>query len=432
MKNIPALRSSTLQLTSIPETSITKYIVRIPKSLYIISVCLMLGLYFVTLTPANDDFKVYYQAAASVRVTHSPYTQAPSYIYPPLLAYLVQPLSFLPQGYAQQVWFFINVGLLALLFLLCRKILAGIITPKLWSVIALAVVIAPPIRLCLQLGQIGLLIAVLLTALFACERHTFVAGLCLALASMLKIYPALFGLFLLARRSWALASMTTICVLGLFASTLISNGLIPYRQYLSNAILSHAPAQAEFNISFYGFWSRLFITSKYAVPIAHVPALALLLTALSSLVVVVLVVRMTTTNTSILYRQLLFSAWLVGMSLLSPINGYYNLVVLLFPLLSLVQYMRESPSPKIQHWLVLATLLLYVPPAWADSIPWIYKRVHTGWGLLFLTPSLYGLLLLLGLLLVALRNLQAFASDRDATGMRAASTVTGTSSISRR
>src|SRR5687767_9622824 len=30
-------------------------------------------------------------------------------------------------------------------------------------------------------------------------------------------------------------------------------------------------------------------------------------------------------------------------------------------------------------------------PTWADAQPWLYQRLHTGWGLLLLAPAFYGL-----------------------------------------
>ena len=81
------------------------------------------------------------------------------------------------------------------------------------------------------------------------------------------------------------------------------------------------------------------------------------------------------------------------MLLLTPANGYYNLVLLLLPCLAILRYLELSADRHVRTWLVIATALVCIPTGWTSAHPWLYQTLHIGWGLLVLTPPLYGLLL---------------------------------------
>jgi len=69
------------------------------------------------------------------------------------------------------------------------------------------------------------------------------------------------------------------------------------------------------------------------------------------------------------------------MLLLSPINGYYNLVLLLLPLLAALGHLECYPDRRALRWLILATALVCIPPGWTHVHPAIYDTLHRGMGL---------------------------------------------------
>src|SRR5262249_41356869 len=93
-----------------------------------------------------------------------------------------------------------------------------------------------------------------------------------------------------------------------------------------------------------------------------------------------------------------YSLWLCVMLILSPINGSYNLLLLLLPLLVILAYFEQTPDRRTRNWLIIGTALACFPPAWSDGLPAVYNAVHVGWGTLVLTPAFYGLVIYIGLL----------------------------------
>lgn len=376
---------------------------------------LLIGL---TLTPQVDDFKWYWQAGRSFSETGDPYrykddpaagiisqpqpAPAPgdivapifAYGYPPLFAYAMQPLSQLNYRTAQSIWFGLNTLLLGGLIALCMRLSGSTLARRYWGILILIMLVAPPTRLSLQLGQVSILIAVMLVGCLALERRPYLAGLLLAIASWIKLTPIVIGVRYALRRPRSVLWWTIIAGLALLALSLLAYGVAPYQYFFDSVVFGREyPYAAEHNISFYGFWSRLLARSLYAVPLLDAPTLARTLTLISSVAMLGLCVWATRAPSDQLGNQLVFCLWLCAMQLLSPSNGYYSLVVLLLPLLVMLHYLEQRPDRRVRLWLILGSALACIPPTWSDWQPALYNTVHIGWGLLVLTPSLYGLLI---------------------------------------
>ena len=78
----------------------------------------------------------------------------------------------------------------------------------------------------------------------------------------------------------------------------------------------------------------------------------------------------------------MFSLWIVALLLLTPINGYYNLPIVLFP--ALARSLADRPAPRLTTALLLGTALLWVPPGWAARSPALDTALRIGWGTLLL------------------------------------------------
>lgn len=360
-----------------------------------------------TLNPAVDDFKQYWQAAVHLRLAGDPYLSTPgpnAYPYPPLLAYLLQPLSLMAHWPAQLLWFAGNVIALLGFITLCIRLSGSHIARRYWGVVILGTVLAPPTRLSLQLGQVSILLALVLLVCYSwAGRAPSRAGLLLALASIVKLYPAILGvLYLLRCRRVALWT----CAWGsaIFIGTIVVSGSQPYLTYLDKVLFGgFYPYAAEFNISLASLWNRLFTPNHYAVAVADLPWMAQVLTILSSIGVLGACLWVVWLAPGKQLPVVVFSVWLCAMLLLSPINGYYNLVLLLLPLLLILSALERQPSRGLRNWLVGATALVYMPPGWSSVLPAVYQTVHRGWGTLILTPSLYGLIIFLMLAIALVR-----------------------------
>jgi len=388
-----------------------------------------LALIAVTLTPANDDFQQYWQASVNLLQSGDPYATTPEpgsanhagaasgtivifYPYPPLLAYLIQPLARLQHWQAQRVWFGMNCLALSALIWLCIRLSESTLARRYWGVVVLGTLLAPPTRLSLQLGQVSIMLGLLIVAGFAVSRRRpALAGVLLALTTLIKLYPGLLGLFYASRRSrrvvwWTIASGALI-----FTLSALAYGIAPYASYLRKDLLSGSyPYAAEFNISLVGFWDRLLSVSDFAEPLLVWPGLARMIVAALSFGVLAVCTWAGGDSGDALARLLRLGVWLCAMLLLSPVNGYYNLVLLLLPLLSALLYLERYPERRVSHWLVVATALICIPPGWTDVHPALYDALHRGAGLLLLTPAIYGLTIYLGLLALLIRRSAARAN----------------------
>ena len=380
-----------------------------------IAACWLLFLW-VNLASEVDDFGQYWQAGRNLIQTgdayattgpafaHLPADQRPApYPNPPLLAYLIQPLAWLPHMLARQIWFLLNCVLAIFLVFIVLRLFSNADFVQWWGVVLLLTLLAPTTRLCLQLGQLGLWLAVLsITGYAVYQRHPRIAGALLAFGAFIKLYPGLIALYYLFgwRRAVVAWAVTSGLVLGI--GSLLLHGVGPYITYAQRVLFSgFYPYEAEFNISLVGFWRRLLVRSDYGVAITNYPLLATVCVAVCAALLLALCSWLTYRFRASAQQPALFSLWLCAMLLLSPVNGYYNLVALLLPILVVLHSLIRQPNRNQRNSLFAALLLLNIPPTWSDAAPW-YAFVHVGWGLLLLTPSFYGIVLLFGLLVVQL------------------------------
>jgi hypothetical protein len=352
-----------------------------------------------TLTREVDDFKQLRRGAVDLLEQGDPYATRKQFLaespderpipgkplengfkYTPIFAYLFQPFGLLSHRAGQLAWFAINIAALVGLTLLCVRLSGAQLGRSYWGVLALGLVVAPPTRLSLQLGQISIVLALALVALYSlAQRRGWLASLVRG-----------------PRRIVTQTAASTLLMIGVFVPFY---GIEHYRSFVDVVVLgSFHPYAADFNISLVAFWTRLLTQTPYAVPPLVAPTLARALIVASSLLVLACCYLAHRRGGGERSQLFAFNAWLCGMLLLSPINGVYNLVLLLLPLLTIARELEHAPSRRLRNWLLFATALVCVPPTWSRATPWLYNAAHTGWGVLVLTPAFYGLLIYFGLL----------------------------------
>jgi hypothetical protein len=352
-----------------------------------------------SLSEPLDDSRQYRQAARNLLALNDPYATTggadaslPPYPNPPLLAYLLVPTLGLGEEGGRLAWLGLNVAALAALIWLSLRVARPPGARYYWGMLAFGVSISAPAYLCLLLGQLGVMLSLLLVASFALAvQRPSGAGAALALAAAIKLYPALPGLFFLLRGPRRVVWWAALWGAGLLALPLLFHGLRPYQSYVETVLLGNFyPYAAPFNISLTGLWQRLLTEVDRFVPLAVNPGLAALLNLLSSGVVLALCVWATRAPGE-LGRLLAYSMWLCAMLLLSPVNGYYNLIGVLLPLLVIVRALARYPSQALSVATVLATALICVAPGWALSWATTLPALDRGWGLLLRVPALWGL-----------------------------------------
>ncbi|HAW96449.1 MAG: hypothetical protein CMJ33_00185 [Phycisphaerae bacterium] len=164
---------------------------------------------------ADMDFRIYYDASIALRSgkdifaawnPDSPLT----YIYPPLLAILFIPLTFLPLEVAAALWTVISMSLLfACLWVGAREVMARfdgrIDVATLPVIILIATLLSlPRIKSEIDQGQVDYLILFgIIGSLALLRRHPFLAGVVLGLVANIKYQTIIFIPLIVVRGWWS-------------------------------------------------------------------------------------------------------------------------------------------------------------------------------------------------------------------------------------
>jgi hypothetical protein len=156
--------------------------------------------------PLKWDFAQFWQAAVQLSTGHNPYQSfldscpgthwcQGGYIFPPLLAEVLQPLSHLSLVAAARVWMVLSYALLALAIALTWRTLRGLITPVAAAIVLAAALFFLPLYDSLYFLQVGVLLLLLLALVIAATMHDspagdLTAGAWLGLATVLRVSPA--------------------------------------------------------------------------------------------------------------------------------------------------------------------------------------------------------------------------------------------------
>lgn len=174
----------------------------------------------------------------------------PGFLYPPFFALLLLPFAPLPDAAATFAWGAVQAGLAGLLLVaplwLVRR--PGLGAAALGVFLSVS---AFPMLHNFKWGQISVLVTLcVLGALALWQRgRPVAAGLLLALATSIKLYPAWFALALLLRRDWrALASYAAFCLLFLGVVPALALGpSAALRFYQDGGVLLHLSLGMQVN-----------------------------------------------------------------------------------------------------------------------------------------------------------------------------------------
>lgn len=124
--------------------------------------------------------------------------------HPPMCAVPMLPLAWLPSLEAKRVWLVLNLGFLALVVLILRRVTA-LSWRRLFLLTFLCIL---PLRENFLFGQYYVLILLLLCAAYytACRGWRLSSGAILAAAASLKIFPVFFLILFLRKRNWRAAA----------------------------------------------------------------------------------------------------------------------------------------------------------------------------------------------------------------------------------
>ncbi|MGL5096978.1 MAG: glycosyltransferase family 87 protein, partial [Planctomycetia bacterium] len=119
-----------------------------------------------------------------------------------------------------------------------------------------------PLRQQVIYGQWNGLLLLLLTATWLADRSgkSILAGVALALAISIKLFPGAVLVYLVARRRWTTIAAVVLTLLVVHLILAGAFGWSMYHDYLFISMPSHGSDRAfKYNYSAWGFWERLFV-----------------------------------------------------------------------------------------------------------------------------------------------------------------------------
>jgi glycosyl transferase family 87 len=308
----------------------------------------------------RNDFAVYYVSALELRRGIDPYVtdfahlarqtgleirEVPKSTEPPTFLLLFEPLTHFPPRTAFWIWQTINFVALAGALALMAGPASSLSGPMAWSLAAFAF-IYPPVLSHFWYGQSKLPLLLMLVAMTRLMRRRFdgTAGLILAFAGLVRIYPFAIGGYLVLERRWralawmgigvAVGALATIAIVGHSNCLSFIRGLSFYvtnGQWITNA---QGVSKSGDNAPL-AFAMRLLRESGFARSgVSGLGEHALL--AAIDIVVLGLTVRATLLHPVDHYCDLrLFSLWVVTAIVLPPVSWDYDMTLVLLPFSSI-------------------------------------------------------------------------------------------------
>lgn len=300
------------------------------------------------------------------------------FVYPPVVALFFIPLSLFSYLDAQLVWFVLNQFFLIsafILLILCFNAENRLI--HIGSALILSFSFTPLYRT-LTAGQLNLLILFLICLIWFLfiKKFPFGAGIALAIATLLKLFPGLLILFFLWKKEYrvVIGAIATIAIIVLISSAI--QGVQPYQDYgtlltqMSYGQSTWSEYQQRFDVepanqSFHALVLRLFSINPVTSPILAAPLLAKILSVLFSIVIVILsfyftYLKKADKKNDTLQLQLEYSFFLLTSLLIPSLLWDHYLVYFFLILLCLVDYWMNMNRINLKSVVYIAFLYLLI------------------------------------------------------------------------
>lgn len=376
-------------------------------------------------TPRADDFQDYIYAAHKIASGGDPYaafihTRVPwdwslssGYVYPPLFAAILVPLTWVSNDLAVRIWLVLmQLAVLASLVLIYRRI--G--PPSRGELLCLVAVLATffPLISSALTGTMNALLLLLLTAAWSAwlARRDVPSGVLTGVAAVFKLFPLALLPYFGWRRQWKLlAAMLAAGLVGIGAGLFVTS--VGHNIYYYREILPHLTVGTGYreNQSIAGFTARICSPGTSQVG-GGTGWCGRLLDWPLVLLVFGLVLSVASRATR---SGLEFALAVSSLPLISSITWGFHLVILVLPVtLLLRQVFSAAVSRSAGRIMMLAWLCFSVAPAIHYLLifhplphwPWVLNVIPAGITYAFANAYFIGTVLLFGSLWVAVRNEQ--------------------------
>lgn len=274
------------------------------------------------------------------------------------------------------------------------------ISPWLWLPLLGAAMLYNPLRQQVNQGQLnGVLLLVLTLAWQSWRRERpALTGTWLALATVLKLFPGLLFLLLLARGQWRGLLVGMAAGLGLTLMGVVILGVPAHVDYVTKVLPAvHDFRCGKLNASLPGLFTKLFVGSEFekVQPWLAAPAVAWGLTLAAGLGLAALVIWQARRRPA----DQAFCVALTAMTLASPITWDHSLLLLTLPLVWLSQHASTS-ARRLGLMVVILVFGFHHHGCWRVGAEqgWLPEVFGVGQTLGLASLLCYAQLLLLGLL----------------------------------
>ena len=314
--------------------------------------------------------------------------------HPPTTLVFFIPLTLLNFQWAVLVWGVISL----LLFFTSMYLILNDLGYRKWFFYTPCLLLWFPLWLHMRFGQFSILILFFLVLVWINLRRnkTNFAGLFLALACLVKIFPLVIVILLVIKRQWK-----TLVWFSFSVTLSISVIYLYYHHSMSKFVIEIAPQNSTIfrnyfgNFSLNGFVGRLFNGTSHISPLFSENNLESFI-YYSGLGLFILIAI--TFSRNVKDFDLCFATFIVVMLIVSPTTWAHSFVILLLPACILLASMRKSNN-RLGSLLFIVVALLSSIPHW-HYYTWLMTiaptRLLPSW-LLFTSPGFYVLVGLLTL-----------------------------------
>jgi Glycosyltransferase family 87/WD40-like Beta Propeller Repeat len=267
--------------------------------------------------------------------------------HPPMCALPMLPLTGLSALNAKRVWLLLNLGLLAVVMLILRKV-----TRLSWAgILVLTFLCMLPLRANFLFGQYYVVILMLLCgAYYAAHRGwRFTSGGLLAVAASLKIFPAFFLILFLRKRNWRAVAGMVATGAALMALSITIFGWSVHKIYLLE-VLPRAmrgdllgPYTLQWN-SFTAICHRLFLAEPELnpSPLLNSPAVYALAQAILATILLFSFLLNTSEDDTPQASAWEWATFMPLLLLLSSMPSHYHYCILIFTAIVAVDWLLKT------------------------------------------------------------------------------------------
>jgi hypothetical protein len=298
------------------------------------------------------------------------------FVYPPIVALFFIPLSLFSYQDAQLVWFILNHLFLILSFLFLILSFNSKENNLIYIAASLLLSISfAPLYRTLTAGQLNLLMLFLLslTWYLYTKKMPVGAGVVLAIATLLKLFPGLLILFFIWKKEYRVAISAIAVVVILVLLSLAIQGVPLYQDYgtlltqMSYGQSTWSQFQQRFDVepanqSFHALVLRLFSSNPITTPISDVPGLAKILSGLFSISIIIITFWVTYPKKdgkiSLHTLQTDFALFLLTALLIPSLLWDHYLIYCFLILLCLLDFWLKSDKISIKSVIYISLLYL--------------------------------------------------------------------------